>query len=496
MNHLRLFAAGVSLSIAACAGEAPRQPPPLIPQPEPTPSATASVDPLAERPIPAAGQVFVPPAVSERTHASGVRVWQLSRTTLPLVSLSFVWTTGSAADPSNRPGLANMTAHMLMEGAGKRDSGAFAQAVEALGAHISVTAYTDYTTVSVTVLKDKLDAAMELVADAVIRPRFLAPDFARAKGILLDDLRSARKDPKAIADAASLALHYGEGPYGHPRIGTVDGVSKVTLAETKAFHTKAYRSLPPTLVACGDVSNADVDALLVKHFGDLVKRGPAAAPKLPGPTPLPPPTHKADQVIFVDKADAPQSVIMFVAPGLTAAAPESMYASRANTPLGGSFTSRLNQDLREERGLTYGASSRMSFSKNPGMFVASASVVVDRTGEALKAMMADINAYTQTGPSDEEAAKSKSLARNDLVEVFESVSQASARLSRNAGVGLPFDYEVKAAERKDAASKDDLTRLAKTLMDPKKGFILVVGPKSVLPQLKESGFPDVIAYTP
>ena len=110
--------------------------------------------------------------------------------------------------------------------------------------------------------------------------------------------------------------------------------------------------------------------------------------------------------------------------------------------------------------------------------------------------MADIAAYTQTGPSEEEAAKSKSLARSDLVEVFESVGQASARLARNAGVGLPFDYEPKAAARKDGASKDDLTALAKGLMDPKKGFILVVGPKSVLPQLKESGFADVISYTP
>lgn len=472
---------------------------PIVPPLEPVPSATATapVDPLAERPVPASGEPFVPPSVTERTHAAtGMRVWQLTRTSLPLVSMSFVWQTGSANDPPQRPGLANMTAHMLMEGAGKRDSGAFAQAVEALGAHISVVAYTDYTTVSVTVLKDRLDAALELVADAILRPRFLPNDFARAKGILLDDLKSARKDPKAIAEAASLALHYGSAPYGHPRIGTVEGVSKVTLAEAKAFYAKAYRSLPPTLVACGDVTSAEVDALLAKHMSALAKPLPAAPTALPGPSPAPPPTHKADQVIFVEKADAPQSVVMFVARGLTARAPASMFASRANTPLGGSFTSRLNQDLREERGLTYGASSRLSFSKDPGMFVASASVVVDRTGEALKAMMSDIAAYAKSGPTNDEVAKSRSLARNDLVEVFESVTQANARLARNAGVGLPFDYEATASQKKEAATREELTELAKSMMDPQKGFILVVGPKSVLPQLAQNGFADVLTYTP
>lgn len=130
------------------------------------------------------------------------------------------------------------------------------------------------------------------------------------------------------------------------------------------------------------------------------------------------------------------------------------------------------------------------------MFVASASVVVDRTGEALKAMMSDIAAYAKSGPTNDEVAKSRSLARNDLVEVFESVTQANARLARNAGVGLPFDYEATASQKKEAATREELTELAKSMMDPQKGFILVVGPKSVLPQLAQNGFADVLTYTP
>ena len=162
--------------------------------------------------------------------------------------------------------------------------------------------------------------------------------------------------------------------------------------------------------------------------------------------------------------------------------------SRVNTIIGGSFTSRLNQDLREEHGWSYGAKSAFGFSKMRGLFVARAAVHTEHTGEALKAMIADLEAFAKDGPTDEETEKSRLLARADLVETFETVDAAAKRLGRNAGVSLIPEHEANASKAMSRADRDALRKLAGAFIDPKDGLVVIVGPRRELePQLKKIG---------
>jgi predicted Zn-dependent peptidase len=160
-------------------------------------------------------------------------------------------------------------------------------------------------------------------------------------------------------------------------------------------------------------------------------------------------------------------------------------------------TRRLNQDLREEHGWSYGARSRFSFSRNVGLFSAQAAVHTEHTGEALKAMLADIGAVTLDGLSDEEVEKTRLIARSDLVEAFEGVAAAASRLARNAGIGLPPDHEATASRALDTASKDDQKYLAAKHIDPKEAIIVIVGPRAKIePQLKALGMTSLTASGP
>ena len=197
-------------------------------------------------------------------------------------------------------------------------------------------------------------------------------------------------------------------------------------------------------------------------------------------------------MVVVDRPDAPQSVLAVVRPGVAADDPEAPALVRINTALGGSFTSRLNQDLREEHGWSYGAHSRFSFNKRRGLFSAQAAVHTEHTGEALQAMLADVAALAHEGLTDEEVEKTRLIARGELVDAFESVEAAARRLARNAGVGLPADHEAKAATALDRATKDELRKLAAAHVDPKNAIVVIVGPRAKLqPQLEKMGITKI-----
>jgi predicted Zn-dependent peptidase len=286
---------------------------------------------------------------------------------------------------------------------------------------------------------------------------------------------------------------FGNGPYGHPNNGTLRSAAKVTLEDVKQFYAAEWRPDRATIVVCGDVTRAELDPLLDQMFGAWkapTKRADAPAKA----TPSAPTTRR---VVVVDRPDAPQSVLALVRRGVAASDTAASALVRVNTALGGSFTSRLNQDLREEHGWSYGARSRFSFSKQPGIFTAQAAVHTEHTGDALKAMLADVEALARDGLTDEEVEKTRLIARGELVEAFESVEAAMRRLARNAGVGLPPDHEARASKALDAASKADLKSLAARHVDPTSSVIVIVGPRAKIePQLKAIGLTVLQASGP
>ncbi len=470
-------------------------PPPAVPAPPPVttvakapPPAPPPADPLGARPVPDRPPPYVPPVPVVRTLKNGMTVWLLERHSLPLVSVTLVVPGGAAVDPSGKEGLSWITANMLDEGAGKRGALDLARHFESLGAQVKTGAVSDYSFAQLTVLKRNLPAVLPAYVDVLAAPTFSQADFSRVKDIWRNDLTARRADPQELAKVASVVLHYGPThPYGHATEGSPKSAQGITLDDVKSAYKRGFRADTATLVVAGDVSPADLERLIEPALARFpaAPAGEREKPKLVAPAA---PEAKKRRVVIVDRPDAPQSVVALLLPSLSGGDLEAPVLSRVNIALGGSFTSRLNQDLREERGITYGASSRLSFARGPGLFVAQAAVQSDKTGDAVGALLADVAAYAKDGPTEDETEKTRLVARADQVEAFESVSSAASRLARLAGIGLAADHDARSAKVRDEAGRAKLAEIAKKWLDPKEGTILVVGPKSsVLPQLEKLG---------
>ena len=233
---------------------------------------------------------------------------------------------------------------------------------------------------------------------------------------------------------------------------------------------------------------------MATHLGAWQKTEPKALGLRGTPKPAKAPLD-AKVVYLLDRPGAPQSVVGFVADGVKSSDPITPILGRVNAVLGGSFSSRLNQDLREERGITYGASSRFSWHADGGLFVANAAVVADKTGEGMRALDDDVAKFAKEGPTDEESERSRLLTRSDLVSTFESAASTVARLARNAGVGLPADLEAASSLARDKATRSDLANLARKAFGAG-ARRFVVGPKDVVtPQLVQAGY-RVEAFVP
>jgi len=478
-----------AVSLAACGAEPPpaaATAPVAKTAPPPARPAAPPADPLGPKPEVLPPPPFSPPTPAVFQIAGGMTVWHLERHALPLVALALAVPSGSSADPPGSEGLAFATAGMLDEGAGSLGAIELAQAVDMLGASLTTGATQDMSFAELFVLKRNLAQGLPLLADVVARPRFDDREWRRVHDLWSNDLKARTKDPQAVSGVVTLASLFGAGtPYGHPVSGTIASAKKIDLATVKRFYASAWRPERSVVVAVGDVTRSELTTLLEGAFGGWK---PAAPPMTAAAAPARAAAKAPPRIVVVDRPDAPQSVIALIRPGVPAGDKDVPALVRANIALGGSFTSRLNQDLREEHGWSYGASSRVMAARSAGAVIASAAVFTDKTGDALKAMLADVDAFAKKGLSDEESFKTQVQARSDVVEDYERVERTALLLAKDAALGLPADHEAKASALRDAATKADLDRIAATYMDPKDAVIVVVGPHAKLaPQLDALG---------
>lgn len=488
-----MLLAAATLACACGGGNAQAPAPARTTTPPPPPKPTAAADPLGPRPIPGPPARWTPPTPVVYKHPRGMTVWLVERHALPIVSIQTVVPAGAAQDPADEGGLAWATSNMLDEGAGTRGPLEIARDVDRLGATLTTGTYADYAFAHLTVLKKNLAAAAAIYGDVLAKPTFSPVEWKRVHGLWTNELVQRRSEPSAVAAVVVQAKVFGAGdPYGHPTDGTTKSAAKVSLVDVKKFYAEWWRPDQATCVVVGDVTRAELDPLLDSALAAW--KAPAGGHGVSRAFGRPP---QGRRVLLVDRPDAPQSVIAVGRPGVSARDVATAAVTRVNAALGGSFTSRLNQDLREEHGWSYGARSRFSFTADKGIFVAQAAVHTEHTGEALHAMLADIDALAKEGLTDEEVEKTRLLARSELVEAFEGVDGAAARLARNAGVGLPADFEAKRSAAIDAASKDELRKLAATHLDTSSAAIVVVGPRAkVQPQLEKIGLGPVEAVGP
>ncbi|XXX80048.1 insulinase family protein [Sorangium sp. So ce134] len=500
---MRARNAGAMIALLAaavgCEPKAPAQAPARAEAPRPTPEAAAAqpADPLGPKPELPKPQPFTPPAPVVIDGPNGMKVWLLERHALPIVSVSVAVASGSTSDPKGAAGLAHITADMLDEGAGQRSAVELSSAINDLGATLAVGARADGSVATLSVLKKNFAKAFSLLADVVARPRFEAKEWKRVSELWQNDLRKRGDDPTRVSALVSTAALYGPGtPYGHPVEGLLADARSIGLPAVKAFYKAAWRPERAVISVVGDITRDEVMQAIARDLGTWSGKGAPAAQGAQGAqaAPAAAPAWKPPRLVLVDRPGAPQSVIAVVREGVAASDPRRPLLQLINTALGGSFTSRLNQNLREDHGWSYGAGSAFSETKQQGAFVARASVVAEATGPALKEMLGELAKMADSGLTRDELAKVQAQDRADLVSAYETVNRTSLRLGTLARLALPETFDVAASQARQGATLAGLAELSRAV-DPKGATIVVVGPRQeILPQLQAIGLGEPEAW--
>ena len=438
----------------------------------------------------AAAPAFDPPVPSMSRRDSGLEVWHLQRTGLPLVSVSLVLPNGSISEAQEQAGLATLAASMMEEGAGDLDSRAFAQAMQQLGADFSVNAGLRQTIVQLTVLDQHLDEALALFHDAIVRPRFATADFERVRRLQAEGLRQALDDPGTVARQVGARLWFGEKhPYGRPSGGFPETVERLTLEQARAFQAALAQPQGALLVMAGDL-----DADRARAVADALDRDwpQAGQPLPPVPAATPPAPVQAPRAVLVDRPDAPQTVVSFLMPGQAGTDPDRIPADVLNSLFGGSFTSRLNQNLREAKGYTYGARSGFSRRPDQGTFNASADVRTDVTGASLTEFLKEFKDARAGGIAADEVSGAVSTVRARIVSGYESLgSTVGTWLAMRERGNLPSDAAQDLA-RLGQVTPETVNGMVQRLIPTDHLLLVLVGDRNaVLPQLEGLELPAV-----
>jgi len=385
-------------------------------------------------PLPAAPTAVHFPAIQRDELASGLRVWSLAWSPVPVVTIALLLESGSAQDPPDRPGLASLTADLIDEGAAGRDAVQLSDAFARLGTHLDVDVSPDTTLLSMTTLAKNLDPALALLGDVLIRPHLAEPDLLRIRDLRLNRLRQLKTSAGAVAERAFLAAVFGSHPYGHGTFGTSRTLEAASLDDVRAFHQGMFRAGRATLIVAGDAQAATVAACAHKHLGGWHLGGPDTESGIPVPAPMPP------QCVMIDRPGAPQSELRIGHLGPARRIPEYHALVVLNAALGGQFTSRINQQLREAKGYTYGARTSFDFRRVRGSFSCDTSVQGDATIEAIGDVLAAFDAAGSTNPiEDDELARAKGSLTRGYVRHFETAAHLVRAAIDLAKFQLPDD---------------------------------------------------------
>jgi zinc protease len=398
-----------------------------------------------------------------------MRLWTVRHSQVPIVAFMVLVRRGAAADPAGKEGLAAITADMLDEGSGNRSAIEMHEAIARLGAQLDIDIGSDATAASVTVLSRFADRALAVLSDIVARPALREDDFARVRQLRLHRLTQIRDMPSAVADRAFLKLIYGVHPYGHPPIGNEASLASLTADDVRAFHARAIRPGDATLLAVGDCDHATIERLARDAFADWVGASDAAAAS-DGNLP-----HGA-RLNVVPRPRAPQSELRIGHVGVARNTPDYHALLVANAILGGQFVSRINLNLREDKGVTYGARTAFEFRRLPGPFVLQVSVQTSATAQAIEESMREIADIRGSRPAtDAELALGVSSITRGYARNFETAEQIARAAMQMALYDLPEDYYMQFVPRIERITTDDISRVMSSHIDPSRLTTLVVG---------------------
>ena len=415
------------------------------------------------------------PPVQTRALSNGLQVRVIGIHKVPTVHVTLAVRTGVAHDPAGKFGLSSLTADMLDEGAGSRSALEIADAIDFLGAQLNATGGADAILVDLHVPVARLGDALPVMADVVTRPTFPEAELNRLREERLASLLEMQDDPEQLIQVAFPRLVYGTTHrYGTPGIGTAASLKGLSVADLKAFHAANVGPANAVLVVAGDVSADGILPQLERAFGNWKAPGAAPATAL-----LTAPARAARRVYLIDKPGAAQSQIRIGSVGVARATPHYFALRVLNTVLGEAFTSRLNTNLREVHGYTYGAGSRFDMRLGPGPFYAAAGVQTDKTADALKEFFVELTRIHEVIPA-EELNKAKNYLALLLPRTFETTRGTANALAQAWIYDLPADYYTTYADRVRAVTAADVKSAADTYIAPDKLAVVIVGDRKAI----------------
>jgi zinc protease len=468
----------------------PGQPPPAAPAPagataqqgeaRGAPSINADDPWRTEIPKPAAPRPLQVPTPASVVLPNGLTLMLNERRGLPMISANLVIKTGSDANPADRPGLANFVAAMLDEGTATRSALQIADEAAQLGASLTTASSMDATTVSGRSLSKNFAATLNLMADITLRPSFPAEEVERQRASRLGQLVQQRDNPAQVAGQVMAAALYGlRHPYGHTELGTEASNKAMNREEMAAFWRQNFVPNNTALVVAGDMSMGELRGLAEKAFGSW-QRGAPVQPALGTPE-----TTRA-RLVIVDKPGTPQTQLRVVGMGAARSSPDFRALQVMNNALGGLFSSRINMNLREQHGYSYGAYSQFVFRRGTGPFVVAGGIRTDVTAPAVSEVFKEIAAIIAKPIGAEELQKAKEALANSLPGAFETSVNAVNTFSNIFIYDLGLDYYTRYAQEVRAITAEQALDVAKRYLVPDRLIVVAVGDRGAIePELKK-----------
>jgi zinc protease len=425
-----------------------------------------------ETPKPGAASALHLPVPEQFKLSNGLTVLFSERRGLPLVAASLVLRAGSGANPAGRPGLASVTARMLQQGTASRTALQIADRAADLGATLGSRASTDDTVISTRSLTRSFPDALELLADVALHPVFPQAEIERVRSERLAALVQEKDDPNSTATRVVLAALYGaHHAYGYPDTGTAESVKAISRVDLQHFWQQSYFPNEAALIVTGNIKLAALKPLLEKEFGDW-KAGKSSTPAIGSPE-----TTDA-RLILVDRPGAQQTTLVCFAAGPARSTPDYTRIEVMNTDLGGLFSSRINMNLREAHGYTYGAGSVFLYHRAPGPFIVFSDVRTDVTAPATTEVFNELRRMRDTQMTPAELILSKDSIARSLPGRFERGTEAAASFADLFTYDLPLDYFSILPDSINAVTVEQAQATAQKYILPEKMIVLALGDRA------------------
>lgn len=449
------------------------------------PDGTQKVADIAQRQVKDDFDRSKMPAVGEPVTIKVPELWQaklgdniqlqgIMNDEIPAVSIILALPGGQQTENPEQVGVASLTADMMNQGTKNLSSGEFSEALERLGASVSVSHGFYTNLINITTMTETLPQTLALVEELLLNPGFREQDFEKVKTQTLEGMAQSRHQPSWLAQQAFRQLMYGKTRMGLPDEGQAERVANITLAQVRDYYQRYYNPANGHVLVAGDLSakQAEQDfAFLTKWQGKAAEIGAVAVqpqPAKPG-------------IYIVDVPGAVQSVLRVGRRALPQdATGPFFYASLMNFNLGGNFNSRINLNLREDKGFTYGANSYFTGNRDAGVFLVASDVRGDVTAAALTNILQEFEQFADKGPSDKELAYLRSSYSQQDALAYETLGDKAGFLLQLAMMKLSPDYLAKQQQIVAKVSQEKLTEIAKQWLDPKEMVIVVVGDKAKL----------------